>query len=256
LSLDAMPAVVPPGFTLLSEGRLHTVVRVELCQLILPLLRSWSASSLPPGRRLRGGRGDAVAFDLTSGVSVVLRANRRGGLVRLFNRDLYWGRMRPFEELAASESLRARGVPTVEVVAAAVRRSIPGWHRGAVVTREIQGAMSLWQFLCAAPPADRVRGCGLAAQATRRLHDAGGLHPDLNLQNYLLQQSDGGWRIWIIDCDRVGLTRVTARHRRAALHRLLRSARRLDPEGRIVGPECIAALADVARVDLEPKGTP
>ncbi len=79
--------------------------------------------------------------------------------------------------------------------------------------------------------------CVAVMEAVDRLHDAGAIHPDLNLTNFLVTRDEGQLRVWIIDCDRVRFTRVTLRARQRAWRRLQRSARRLDPTAEVVRPE-------------------
>jgi len=136
---------LPPGFEALTEGRLQMAVRSDVRDRLVPLLRSWSTGALPRGRPLAGGRGGVAAYDLPDDLGVVLRPCRRGGWVSRFNRELYFGRRpRPFREIVAAENLRRLGVPTVEVLAAAVSWVVPGCYRGAVATREVRGALNLW----------------------------------------------------------------------------------------------------------------
>jgi 3-deoxy-D-manno-octulosonic acid kinase len=211
------------------------------------LLRRWASNTLPPARALLGGRGGVGAFQLGPDFVVVLRPYQRGGLVSRFNRTRYLGiRPRPFRELRASETLRAAGVPTPEVLAAAVLWDVPGCYRGAVATREVPGAINLWHYLQMAAPADRGPACVAAAAVTRRMHDAGALHPDLNLQNYLVRRTASGLTAAVIDLDRVRFGRLTARTRRAAFARICRSIRKLDPESAVMTLACVEAFRAVA----------
>jgi tRNA A-37 threonylcarbamoyl transferase component Bud32 len=93
---------------------------------------------------------------------------------------------------------------------------------------------------------ERGRVCEQVARATRILHDAGGVHADLNLQNYLVRRRQGETEVLIIDCDKVVLRRVGDRDRRAAFDRLCRSIRRLDPESAVLTFECVQALRRIA----------
>lgn len=241
---------LPSGFEAVTEGRLQMLVRAGLRDVLAPLLRSWSTDSLPLGRPLAGGRGGVAAFDPRTDVAVVLRPCRRGGWIGRFNRDHYFGyEARPFHEVAVTEHLRTHGVPTVEMLAGAVRWIVPGCYRGAVVSREVPDALNLWQALQRAAASERSALCAAAAATTRRLHDAGAVHPDLNLQNYLLRRDGGEWRALIIDCDRVRLAPVSPRDRRAAFARLCRSIRRLDPHAAVVTLACVEALRAVESSD-------
>jgi len=236
---------VPDGYELLREGRLRLLLREQTPELAA-LLRRWADGTLPPARTVLGGRGGAGAFQVRPDLSVVLRPYRRGGLAARLTRERYLGlRARPFRELRASALLRAAGVPTPEVVGAAVRWDVPGCYRGAVASREVPGAINLWHYLQQAAAGERGRACAAAAAVTRRLHDAGAIHPDLNLQNYLIVRSPQGVEALIIDLDGVRLGRITARTRRAAFARICRSIRKLDPQSAVITLACVEAFREV-----------
>lgn len=245
------PRRIPAGFTFARSGRLHLLVRAGAPDLVA-LLRRWAAGSLPPARALLGGRGGVGAFQIRSDLVVVLRPYRRGGLVRRFNTTRYLGfSPRPFRELRASEALRAAGVPTPEVLAAAALWDVPGCYRGALASREVPGAINLWHYLQMAVPAERGPACAAAAAATRSMHDAGAIHPDLNLQNYLVRRTPSGFDAWIIDLDGVRFARITPRTRRAAFARICRSIRKLDPESAVMTLACVEAFRTVADAGAE-----
>ncbi|MGD9762982.1 MAG: lipopolysaccharide kinase InaA family protein [Candidatus Binatia bacterium] len=237
-----VPLTAPPGFCTSREGRLQIVAREDLPQVTV-LLRRWAAGALPPGRPLEGGRGAAAAFALDSRLSVVLRPYRRGGLVARFNQARYLGfSPRPFEELRTATAISAAGVPTPEPLGAAVLWDCPGVYRGAVATREVAGASNLWRHLQSVAVPARAAACAAAAAAARQLHHAGALHPDLNLQNFLVRAGGGGLEAWLIDLDGVRFAPVTARARRNAFERVCRSIRKLDPESAVITLACVEAF--------------
>jgi hypothetical protein len=240
---------VPQGFTLIRRGRLRAVVR-DGAPEVEALLQRWASGNLPPARALLGGRGGIGAFPLRPDLVAVLRPYRRGGLMRRVNSAHYFGfRARPFRELLASETLRAAGVPTPEVLGAAVRWDAPGCYRGALATREVPGAINLWHYVQMASPADRAPACAAAAAVTRRMLDAGGIHPDLNLQNFLVRRTGHSGEAWVIDLDRMRFGRVTPRTRRAAFERICRSIRKLDPESAVMTLACVEAFRTIAESD-------
>ena len=237
---------IPTGFEFVRDGRLRLLVRTDAPELA-PLLRRWASGTLPPARALLGGRGGVGAFQLRPDLTAVVRPYRRGGLIARLNQTRYCGvRPRPFRELRASEALRVAGVPTPPVLAGAVLWDAPGCYRGALATQEVPGAINLWHYLQQAPAAERGPACAAAAAVTRRMHDVGALHPDLNLQNYLVRHTPSGVDAWIIDLDRVRFTRVTPRLRRAAFDRICRSIRKLDPEAAVLTLACVEAFRTVA----------
>lgn len=233
----------PDGFDIVREGRLRGLARSDVVAPLLPLLRQWESGTLSGARAVAGGRGGAGAYDLAPNLEVVLRPGRRGGWMGRVNRRYYVGlRARPLRELCVTETLRQRGVPTAEVLAAVAHWVVPGLYRGAVVTREIPLAVNLWRYLREVSPAERERVCLDAAAATRRMHDAGGVHPDLNLQNFLVLRGAKGRQVLIIDCDRVRLRQATNKDRRAAFERVCRSIRRLDPTSEVITLACVEAF--------------
>jgi hypothetical protein len=238
---------LPQGFAWVREGRLWAVVREDVREALLPLLRAWRSGRLSGGRLLPGGRGGVRAFAVGERWSVVLRPSRRGGWLGRLNRSVHLGwRPRPVMELALIERLRLAKIPTIEPLAAAVDWLIPGCYRGAFVSREIPLAVTLWQYLCEVEPAERERICQTAARVTRQLHDAGVIHPDLNLQNYLVRSGVAGREVLIIDFDRARQARPSARDRQAAFERLARSMRKLDPEAAVLTLGCVEAFHAVA----------
>jgi len=240
--LGRMPARTPDGFTFVPAGRLRLMVR-EGAPEVGDLLRRWACDDLPPARTLPGGRGGVGAFLLRPDLGVVLRPGRRGGLMGRVNRSRYFGfAARPFRELRTAVAVAAAGVPTPEPLGAAVWWDAPGVYRGAFVTREMWGAANLWRFLQQAPAAQRGAACVAAAALVRRLHDAGALHPDLNLQNVLIRRAASGIEAWLIDLDGVRFATVTPRHRQAAFDRICRSIRKLDPESAVITLACVEAF--------------
>lgn len=234
-------------FELHRRGLVRYLLREDVAEELLPLLESWWNGTLPPSRPLLGGRGGVGLYDHGELNNVVLRPCRRGGWMAALNRDLYFGvRYRPFREVRNTEILRRRGVPTVEMLGGTVRLVGPACYRAVVASAYVVGAVNLWEYMRAAPPEDRALACAAAARATRVLHQAGGIHPDLNLQNYLVRRRGGEHEVLIIDCDRIVLRPVRSGDRRAAFDRLCRSIRRLDPESAVVTYECVQALRAIA----------
>jgi 3-deoxy-D-manno-octulosonic acid kinase len=228
--------IPPPGFEWVRDGRARFLVRSDLRTSILPLLRAaagdWAGYAT---RALSGGRGGVRVVHMTDH-QVVVRPYRRGGLPSRVFRDTYFGLTpRPFRELCVTEALRRQGIPTVEVYGASVRWLVPGCYKGWLATRYVSGACTFWEWICAAPAA-RERAAVLASigKATRRLHDTGARHPDLNLNNILIRaaaSSPSMPEVWFIDFDRARVAGPCRRTSSADLARLRRSARKLDPEG-------------------------
>lgn len=146
----------------------------------------------PAEGRLRGAAGD-VPSDAggTEPGEVVVRPYRRGGLVRHVTRDRYLLGDRPLQELVVTERLLRRGIPVPAPLAAVRSEAVPG-YRGALVTRRIPAARAAPTLLRGASETETGRILAAMGRAVRRLHAAGGFHPDLNAHNFLLRPSPAG----------------------------------------------------------------
>lgn len=184
---------------------------------------------------LPGGRGGSVRV-VVDGVAYVVRAGLRGGFVARLVRSLYFGcHPRVFEEVESTAALRERGAPIVEAPAAAVFWVAPLLYRSWLVTRWVPDASTLWEWLAGGHSSDeRASLLRAAGAAVRALHRAGARHPDLNLNNILVQTTNGAPAVWLLDLDGVRLAGA-AIDGRTDLARLRRSARKLDPQGQRVG---------------------
>lgn len=185
------------------------------------------------------GRGSLRGLELRSGEKALIRPYRHGGLLRHLLRGIFftWP-PRPFRELAITEEVRRRGIPTVEVLAACVNRIWGPFYRGWLVTRQLQGGQDLW----AALQGGLVRKAGArkvlnaVAATLRDLHREGIYHRDLNLKNILVCCEADGVKGYIIDFDRamLFLGQVPPALAKRNLQRLRRSTLKLDPQRRYV----------------------
>jgi len=232
---------VPQRFLMIREGSRTIVIRPEVHAALGPLLLSAWRGTLPGGEMLAGGRGAARRLTLAGGDVIVVRFYRRGGAVARILGERYWGlRPRPFLELATTEEARRRGVPVPEVLGAGVERLAGGWYRGLLVTRYLSGTRTLWQcWQEAREEALRQTLARSAGVSLRRLCEAGIYHPDLNLSNCLVRFDERSVSISIVDLDRARVMGpgLAAAMRRRMLRRFERSARKLDPGGRVVRPD-------------------
>ncbi|HWO43601.1 MAG TPA: lipopolysaccharide kinase InaA family protein [Candidatus Eisenbacteria bacterium] len=214
-----------------NDRRLLAVARSDIAELLdlerLTLNDSWHPS-------LFEGRARLGSVALPNGDTVLVRAYRHGGLLRGITRGWFcsWP-PRPFRELAITEEIRRRGVPTVEVYAACVAPLAGPFYRGWLLTKELKGAQDLWTALqtgfARTLGIDRVLAA--VARALKALHREGVYHRDLNLKNILVRGEAGKVAGYIIDFDRAILVlgAVPAPLVRKNLSRLLRSACKLDP---------------------------
>jgi 3-deoxy-D-manno-octulosonic acid kinase len=230
----------PAGYTALGRGARRAVIRDDLVPVLGPWLLAAQFGPPPGATAIDGGRGAAFRVPVGDGQSGVVRFGRRGGFVARFVREAYAGlRPRPWRELSVTVAARGRGAPVPEVLAGCVH----GWlvYRSAIVTVEVAEATTAMAALTAS--SDGPARCAVARRAgvaVARLHDAGVAHADLNLTNVLVSPQTCA----IVDLDRARLAagRLGRRARARSLRRLRRSARRLDPQGRVVGADVVRAF--------------
>lgn len=174
------------------------------------------AAAARPGAFTLRGRGTVwvvPAPERGSGERWVVRHYHRGGAVArlLGDRYLAVGVPRPIRELRVALEADARGVPTPPPVGAAVYGA-PILYRGDLVTEYVPGSMDLAAVLfpdaagakpdpLTTDPPDPFTAMTAAGRLVRRIHEAGLLHPDLNLKNILLA-GDGPSPAQVIDLDR------------------------------------------------------
>ena len=213
-----------------------------------PTLRTALLDATPEvvaGMPLAGGRGAVWAVDLDAESRGVLRWYRRGGFIRHFIYDRYFGwTPRPIRELALTDAVIHRGVPAPEVLAARVDRLPLGWYRGAIVTREVTGAATFADELRRLEDGPtRRRVVRAVGRAIRDLHDRGVHHRDLNANNVLVRRDDGAVAVWFIDFDRADVRpHLGEGTRRRELRRLERSLAKLARRGMPLSETDIAEL--------------
>jgi 3-deoxy-D-manno-octulosonic acid kinase len=188
-----------------------------------------------------GGRGGTSRVATEHG-DIVLRRARRGGAMRWLGETYFGLRPRPLREFAVLLRARRRGLPVPEPVAALAERRFGVAYRGLLVMRDL-GGTPLSTLIDAEVPGDLVP---LLARALRDLHDAGLDHPDLNLGNILVITRSYGRRIAFVDLDRARLRGrpLGLAARRHCLRRLRRSARKLDPSGRLLSQRELGRLEE------------
>jgi hypothetical protein len=192
-----------------------------------------------------GNRKSGFRLSLEGGLELFARRSTRGGFVRhLVSRTFFGIDPRPFRELAVAAEARRRGVAVAEPMGAMVEWIVPGVYRGYFLTRALPG-MTLWEFMRTDDdPAVREHVLMKARAAIVTMHERGVLHADLNLHNLMVTQAGESFSVVILDLDKARLFdhAVAARDRRANAQRLLRSARKLDPAGKLFDARALKIL--------------
>ena len=230
--------VLPPGFQKVADGNGSLmVVREDVARDLAFETCTQASQRFEATDSTLHGRARLGSLKLSNGDTALVRSYRHGGLLRFLTRDLFlsWP-PRPFRELAITEEVRRRGIPTVEVYAACVRRTLGSFYRGWLVTRQLQGAQDLWEAIQSGQfhTLGAARVLQAVADGVRGLHREGVYHRDLNLKNILVRRETDGVKGYIIDFDRAvlffGAIPPTLAQRN--LNRLLRSVHKLDPAQR------------------------
>jgi 3-deoxy-D-manno-octulosonic acid kinase len=198
-----------------------------------PSLYTWAAAQ--PDRTAFTGRGEVYGVTLGAAAAVVRHA-RRGGFLGPLLGDRYAGTPRFYRELAWSRRLADAGIPSPAFLAGVWRRA-GAVHRADVATARIAGSDLAALVFGDTPPAGESRAAILRAvgRLVRRLHDAGVVHPDLQLRNVLVAGPPP--EAWLLDVDscREG---AEASDRRRNLRRFYRSWEKWN---RLRGPRLTAA---------------
>lgn len=165
-----------------------------------------------------------------------VRHYARGGRASklLVDRYLRLGEVRPYQETAASEATRARGIPTPRVMAAAL---YPDgiFYRADLVTAFVSKSSDLVETLFDM----KRKGAGGSAERLDALRAAGGLirdmaaagirHRDMNARNVLLEWRGVAPRAHLLDLDRCVVAPTIGSVSTGAMHqRLLRSLRKWE----------------------------
>ena len=233
-----------PDFVPIRAGRRILYLRPDLAPeapLILARIDELGRTS----RAGAGIRQSGFAFAIGDRLNVFFRRSRRGGLMRLINRDIYFGRQtRPRRELAIAAEATRRGLPVAEPLGALIEPLAPGVYRGAMLTRTLNG-MTLWEFIRTDDdPIVRAHVFEQARHAIERIHQGGLCHADLNLHNLFVTRAGESFTVVILDLDKARLYPGTLppHLRQRNLRRLARSARKLDPARRLLDDAALNLL--------------
>jgi 3-deoxy-D-manno-octulosonic acid kinase len=216
-----------PGFTRLDAGSRTCFVRPAWRDALPPAL--WEGAGEPMQAPGRGGLRRVAG---PGGGAAVVRALRRGGLVRHVLRDRFVADNRPLAELLIHLRAYEAGLPVPEPLGAAwERRGL--LYRGAIATREVDG-VPLRIHLEQRP--DAVEACFEAlGEVVHRLHETGIFHGDLQVENVLVTP-DGA--LYLIDFDKSRANDALSTTDRA--RNLLRLRRSMERHG--IGRDAFRAL--------------
>jgi hypothetical protein len=163
----------------------------------------------------------------------VVRDYKHGGLLGKLFGGVFLNGNRPLNEMFTGEIASQRSVPSAEVIAIAKRRLWGIFYKAKFISKEIDGAVDMVEFLKKSSPeciqTYKKPVIFALVKLIRNMHDAGIYHADLHLKNILLKKdSTGKFTAYIIDLDKsVVLNKLDIHQRIKNLLRLDRSLEKL-----------------------------
>ena len=205
--------VCPQGFLVIHRGTTTIVIRETYCNDLL------QQGIENPEKLMQGcqnnhtallGRGvtPVIPIHARNQEKMVIRKCRRGGLLRFFIPDVYWGERRLFKELSVATDAFNSGIPTAPILAAVTERAAGPFYRGYLISGELPSAADVPAVIAAmAMSTEREGFCrkrallAKVAQTIRLMHEKGFFHGDLNLKNILIDTHDED-KVYILDWDK------------------------------------------------------
>jgi tRNA A-37 threonylcarbamoyl transferase component Bud32 len=194
---------LPPGYVQARSPAATWMVSLECASSVEQgqadfLLAGWGRRATRAG----SGRGRMARFRL-GGQRVVGKRAMHGGVLGRLLGSLYVGEGRGLSQIPMAERLRHAGIPTPEILAVGSRRALGLFQTQAIVTREITGALNLYEAANEEAAGHRRRFLLQAsAELVRALHDVGFLHADLNVTNLVLGRGPEGERLHVVDLEK------------------------------------------------------
>jgi tRNA A-37 threonylcarbamoyl transferase component Bud32 len=227
---------LPAGYAHRQKGPTHLVC-VAKWKKFRKTLMEQDFDSLPLWEGARG-RAPLRRLAMSGRSDSLVRAVRRGGLLRRWRSEAFGSPKRFLMELEASERLRAAGLRTPRILALKLKKTArgalrrPGWKAWTVL-EPVAGAEPLRAALLSSAPE---RSRALAEQAARLLwgmHEAGAVHADPHAGNFLASREG----VWLLDLDKARLpSRVGSLPRVGNLLRFVRSLEKARAQGFSLSP--------------------
>jgi len=234
-----------PSFARIALGRRIFLLRRDILRHAATIVTALHGMNSETAESGAGNRGSGRRLRLDERVELFARQSKRGGLARFLLSDTFLGiSARPFNELTVAAEAFRRGVPVAEPMGAMVHWIAPGCYRGFFLSRAIAG-MTLWEFARTDDDPIVLKHVLMTARAAIvTMHDKGLFHADLNLHNLMVTQSGESFKVVILDLDKARLfdSSLDTAWRHANAKRLLRSARKLDPQGRYLDASALSIL--------------
>lgn len=227
---------IPASFAIVKRGNTTLFVKEKHKESILRIvLDKEFLHESGNNTQVKFGRGSYLSVPVTENSSerFVIRDYRHGGLLGKLFGGVFLNGDRPLNEMFTSEIASQRGVPSAEVIAIAKRRLWGLFYKAKFISKEIDGAVDMVEFLKKSSPefiqTYKKPVIFALVKLIRNMHDAGIYHADLHLKNILLKKdSTGEFTAYIIDLDKsVVLDKLDIQQRIKNLLRLDRSLEKL-----------------------------
>jgi tRNA A-37 threonylcarbamoyl transferase component Bud32 len=244
---------IPEDFELATVEGLpgQCLFRKSLKAELIEAIRANPGLLTAPGAEM--ARGTARELETKAGSRIVVRRYVRGGFAAGIRGDLHWGCSRAARELAVSEEARRCGIRTPEVVGLRVEPVWGPFCRMDLLTRKVENACSLEDYLKSSPGLAERRSFGRRlAEFLRQMHDAGLVHADLHIRNILLERDHSGAvrDVVVLDLDRSRFVRPM--NPALAAENLFRLSRSLEKFGVGLG---LVSTGDRVRFLIAYQGT-
>lgn len=139
---------------------------------------------------------------------MIIKHYQHGGFFRKITRDIFFGNLRPFRELALLEAASQKGVPVPEVIAARVDRIFGPLYKGEIAYKEIPDSANLLEYLkrlnerlVKEKISQKREIIKSLAETIKKMHTSGIYHGDLNVKNVLIQNIGKEIRVYLVDFD-------------------------------------------------------
>ena len=227
---------IPASFAIVKRGNTTLFVKEKHKESILRIvLEKEFLHKSGNNTQVKFGRGSYLSVPMTENSTerFIIRDYRHGGLLGKLFGGVFLNGNRPLKELFTSETASQRGVPSAEVIAIAKRRLWGLFYKAKFISKEIDGAVDMVEFLKKSSPefiqTYKKPVIFALVKLIRNMHEAGIYHADLHLKNVLLKKdSTGKFTAYIIDLDKsVVLDKLDIQQRIRNLLRLDRSLEKL-----------------------------
>src|SRR3972149_6228160 len=190
---------IPASFAIVKRGNTTLFVKEKHKESILRIvLDKEFLHKSGNNTQVKFGRGSYLSVPMTENSTerFIIRDYRHGGLLGKLFGGVFLNGNRPLKELFTSETASQRGVPSAEVLAIAKRRLWGLFYKAKFISKEIDGAVDMVEFLKKSSPefiqTYKKPVIFALVKLIRNMHEAGIYHADLHLKNVLLKKDSTG----------------------------------------------------------------